>query len=130
MNELKLTEVKLLVDEKVVNETLQRIGIANKKRKILYPSCYLYQKDNKNYIVHFKELFLLSRAKAYNAICEDDILRKNAIIFCLKNWNLIDVDLETIMPHDKFIFVLSHKNKYDWRISHKINWKYIADLSN
>ncbi len=116
-----LIEVKLKVDKKIVIETLSRVGIANKKEKVLYPSCYLYEKDDKNYIVHFKRLFLLEKENAYDNICEEDILRRNAIIYCLKQWNLIDVDESTIEPHNKFIFVLSHAKKSDWSIEHKYN---------
>jgi len=121
MNELNLVEVTLLADEKVIKETCNRCGIANKKQKILYPSCYLYEQDGTYYIAHFKELFMLTRDNGYNNISEEDITRRNAVIFCLKNWGLIDVEEKEIEPHDIFVFVLPHKEKRDWRISHKIN---------
>ena len=102
-----LLEIKVLVDDKVIKETCNRIGIANKKNKILYPSCYLYEKDDKFYIAHFKKLFLLEKENAYDNICEDDILRRNAIIYCLQQWGLIQiVDEKMIEPHNKFVFVL------------------------
>jgi len=120
-----LLEVKVLVDDKVIKETLGRIGIANKKKRILYPSCYLIEEDGRYCLAHFKQLFLLTRDTAYNAICEDDLLRRNAIAFCLKRWGLIDVPDEEIEPHDKFVFVLSHGQKQDWNISHKFNFRTI-----
>ena len=119
MNEDELVEVSLKVDPKIIKETLSRLGIPNKREKVLYPSCYLYEKDDKNYIVHFKRLFLLTREDAYDNICEEDILRRNAIIYCLSQWNLIDVDESKIDPHNKFIFVLPHKEKQNWKIRHK-----------
>lgn len=122
-----MLEVKVLVDMKVIKETLNRIGIANKKKKILYPSCYIYEHDEKTYLVHFKQLFLLTREGAYNAICEDDLHRRNSIAFCLRNWGLIDVNDEDIEPHTKFIFVLPHNQKDDWCISHKFNFRSIND---
>jgi hypothetical protein len=125
MDTKELLEINVLVDSKVISETLNRIGIANKKKKILYPSCYLHEMDNKFYLVHFKQMFLLTRDSAYNAICEDDILRRNAIAFCLKNWGLIDVDDYDIEPHNKFVFVLPHTQKHDWKISHKFNFRTI-----
>ena len=124
-----LLEVKILVDDKVIKETLNRIGICNKKEKVLYPSCYLYEKDGKHFLVHFKQLFLLTRETAYNAICEDDILRRNAIAFCLKNWGLIEVADESIEPHNKFVFVLPHNQKQDWKISHKFNFRSINSIN-
>jgi len=120
-----LLEIKVLVDEKVVKETLNRIGIANKKKKVLYPSCYLYEEDGKYYLAHFKQMFLLTRETAYNAICEDDILRRNAIAYCLRNWGLIEVDEEKIDPYNKFVFVLPHSQKKEWKISHKFNFRTI-----
>lgn len=120
-----LLDVEVLVDDKVIKETLNRIGIANKKKKILYPSCYLYNNDGKNYLVHFKQMFLLTRENAYNAICEDDLLRRNAVAFCLKNWGLIEVKDIDIEPYNKFVFVLPHNQKQDWTILHKFNFRSI-----
>ena len=51
---MKLLKVDLLVDKKVVQETLNRIGISNKKKKVLYPSCYIYEENDEFYLVHFK----------------------------------------------------------------------------
>jgi hypothetical protein len=125
MNVENLLEVKVLVDRKVIQETLNRIGISNKKKKILYPSCYLYSLEDRDYLLHFKQLFLLTREGAYNAICEDDLLRRNAIAFCLRSWGLIEVDEEKILPHNRFVFVLPHNQKNEWQISHKFNFRTI-----
>lgn len=117
----KLIEIKPTADIAVIRETLSRCGIANKKKKILYPSCYLYEAFGVYYIAHFKQLFLLTRQDGYNNLCEDDLARRNGIIFCLKNWGLIEVDETLIEPHDKFIFVLPFKEKNQWTISNKFN---------
>lgn len=123
MNKIKtLVEVNLLADTKVIKETLSRIGIANKKQRILYPTAYLYQNFEKHYIVHFKEMFLLTRSNGYNNISEKDIERKNSIIYCLKNWNLIEViNEDDIEPHEEFVYVLPFKEKSEWIITHKFN---------
>ena len=63
-------------------------------------------------------------------ICDDDIIRRNAIAFCLKNWKLIDVEDTEIEPHNKFIFVLSHDNKENWCISHKFNFRMLEQNIN
>ena len=118
---MKLLKIELLVDKKVIQETLNRIGISNKKKKILYPSCYIYEKDDEFYLVHFKQLFTLSRNDAYDNISEQDILRRNSIAFCLKNWGLIEVEDKFIDPHDSYVFVLPHDIKSEWKITHKIN---------
>lgn len=117
----KLIEISPLVDIAVIKETLSRCGIANKKKKIMYPSCYLYEEFGKYYVAHFKQLFLLTRQDGYNNLCEEDIERRNGIIYCLKSWGLIDVDMNLISPHDKFIFVLPYKEKHAWIINNKFN---------
>lgn len=118
---IELLEITTLVDKKVIKESLCRIGICDKKRKILYPSCYLYEKDGKDYLCHFKELFVINDkdGTSYNNISQEDIARKNAIAFCLKNWKLIDVDMEKIIPHERFVFVLPHSQKSEFKIIHK-----------
>jgi len=116
-----LIEVEPLCDIAVLKETLSRIGIANKKQKILYPSCYLYEAFDTFYIAHFKQLFLLTRQDGYNNLGPDDLCRRNGIIYCLKSWGLIDADDTSIEPHDKYVFVLPYKEKADWRIEHKFN---------
>jgi len=120
-----LIEVKILTDIKVIKETLSRMGVGNLKKKILYPSCYLWENCGKQYIVHFKQLFQLIRETAYNNLSLDDIERVKAIIFNLKNWGLVEVDDSLIQPHRKFIFVLPHNQKNEWQIIHKFNFKTI-----
>ena len=115
----ELLEIKPLVDLKVIVETLTRLGIANKEKKIIYPSCYLIEKDNRIFLAHFKQCFLLEGNNSYNNISLDDIHRRNAIAFCLKNWKLIDVDNSLIEPHTRFIFVLPHKDKHNWQVINK-----------
>ena len=120
--DLNLVEVKLKIDERVIKETLTRIGIVNKKEKILYPTCYLINQDDKYYIVHFKQLFLLENENSYNNISSDDYVRRNAIIKCLLDWNLIEIDdINIIKPYDMFVYVLSSKDKNSWQIKHKYN---------
>jgi len=123
MDEIKtLVEIKPLSDIKIIKETLERCGIANKKKNILFPSCYLYQNFEHYYIVHFKELFLISRSNGYNNISEKDLERKNSIIFCLENWGLISIiNKDDIEPHNEYVFVLPYNEKHKWEICHKFN---------
>ena len=117
-----LIEIEPLVDLNIIKETLSRIGIANKKAKILYPTCYIYPNFDKTYIVHFKELFLLTRSNGYNNMSLDDIKRKNSILYCLKEWRLINIlNEDLIEPHDEYVFVLPYKDKFEWTTEHKFN---------
>jgi hypothetical protein len=125
MNDLDLIEVSICegVSEKVIIETLTRIGIADKKNKILYPSVYLYKDNDRYFMCHFKELFLI-RDEGYNNISQEDVKRRNSIVYCLYNWELIDVDLERIKPYDERVFILPYKDKRDWKITHKYRMSY------
>lgn len=127
---MKLLKIKLLADKKVIQETLNRIGISNKKKKVLYPSCYIYESEGEHFLVHFKQLFTLSRNDAYDNVSEQDILRRNSIAFCLKNWGLIEVEDKFIEPHDSYVFVLPHDEKNEWVITHKINLFTLRNKNN
>lgn len=121
-----MIEIKLKVDELVVVETLSRMGIANKREKILYPSCYLFKKDDSpsTYICHFKEIFS-SKENGFDNVSKDDLARRDSIIFCLNKWGLIElVHPDSLVDHDKFVFVLPFKDKQDWMIKHKIKVSY------
>lgn len=121
-----MIEIKLKkgIEPKVVIETLSRIGIANKREKVLYPSCYLYLDSGKSYIGHFKEIYALKEG-GFNNISEDDIKRLNSVTLCLKKWDLIDiVDKKKLEETENFIFILPFKDKNQWKISHKIRISY------
>jgi hypothetical protein len=120
-NVVEMLEITPRVDLKIIKETLTRMGVANKKEKIIFPSCYFYANEDKFYIVHFKQLFALTRPDGYNNMSEQDFIRRNAIAFCMKNWDLIDVAAESIEPHDVRIFVLPFGEKTHWSIKHKFN---------
>lgn len=112
-------EIIPLVDERVIRENLTRMGIFNTKSRILYPSCYLFKIDERYFIRHFKEIL-----NEYNnedtTLQETDQNRLNSIVFCLQCWNLVR-PLDSIIPHDKHIFVLPFEQKNTVKIYHKIH---------
>jgi hypothetical protein len=116
--------VRLKEDFSVVRETLERVGVINKKKKIFIPSCYVVGTDDEDVyrIVHFKELFpLVGRETNYS---EDDEARRNTIVFLLKNWNLIEpIDQKDISTYlGKKIPVLPHDQKNEYNIIHKFKF--------
>lgn len=122
MSKVDMVEIVPLVEQKVIKETLSRVGIVDKKKKILWPSCYLYEQNGKFYIVHFKQLFKLTRQKYFDNLSDEDVERRNSVIFCLSQWGLIDiVNQSDIDPHEKFVFVLPFNQKKDYIIQHKFN---------
>ena len=120
-----LVEVRLRDPEDFlkVRETLTRIGVASKKDKTLYQSCNILHKQGRYYIVHFKELFALD-GKPSN-FSESDIARRNTITNLLKEWDLIEVVIESqtenpISPISQ-IKVLPLKEKDEWELVAKYN---------
>lgn len=119
MIEVKINEN---VNKKVIKETLSRMGVANRKEMILYPSCYLYERDGKTFICHFKELFEII-ANGFNNMTESDHKRKRSVIRCLVDWGLVsllsDAEEYDLDAESEFVFVVPHKEKYRWKIWHK-----------
>lgn len=124
MNEDFGIKIELLVDEPMIHENLERIGVVSKKEKIIYPSCYLrkIQKEDgsEEYVIaHFKELFSLQgKPSTFNKL---DAIRRNTIVYCLQKWNLIKVlnpeDISNITKNK--IDVIKHCDKSQYRIIHK-----------
>lgn len=113
-------EVKLPSDDSFlkVKETLTRIGISSKKDNTLFQSCHILHKQQKYYIVHFKELFMLD-GKANN-FSDDDKARRNTIVNLLAEWGLVNIvnpeitkDPVTTLAQIK---IIPHKDKGEWNL--------------
>lgn len=102
-------------------ETLSRIGVASRKEKALYPSCYILHKRGLYRIVHFKELFALDGRPT--DISANDLARRNTIALLLQDWDLLSVVDEDSILHDTVdlsqIKILTYKEKSEWTIAHK-----------
>jgi hypothetical protein len=116
--------VKLFDDEDfmVVRETLSRIGVSPKGKKILYQSCHLIHKNGVYVVAHFKELFALDGLPANTS--EEDIKRRNAIVKLLEDWELLEiVDKEKVkekMPING-LKIIRYNEKDDWELIPKFN---------
>ena len=126
MNVLEtLVEVKLDHEDDFlkVRETLTRIGVASRKDRTLYQSCHILHKQNRYYIVHFKELFMLD-GKPSN-FSDDDKARRNTIVDLLKQWGLITVCNPDMIKEPVALLsqikVLSYKEKDEWELVTKYN---------
>lgn len=104
-----------------IRETLSRIGVASRKERTLYPSCYILHKRGFYRIVHFKELFALDGRPT--DISENDLARRNSIALLLQDWELLKLTNEKIVKENTVdlsqIKILTHKEKSDWVIAHK-----------
>ena len=112
-------EGKLISDFLIIKETLERIGIANRKTKIITPSVYILHKQGNYFIIHFKELLALDGFK--RKVNDTDICRRNAIISLLSNWGMVSIiDDGIYQPElEEQIFVLPYAEKHNYKINHK-----------
>lgn len=111
----------LLPDEDAflkVRETLERIGVAAKKEKVLYQSCHILHKQGLYVITHFKEMFSLDGKPS--SITENDYARRNRIALLLEEWGLVKVlnkeDIEKNLAPLNQIKIISYKDKRDWTL--------------
>ena len=106
-----------------IRETLTRIGVASKKDKKIFQSCHILHKQNRYFIVHFKELFALD-GKPTN-FSEDDIARRNTISNLLAEWNLYKLinpekTKSPVAPISQ-IKIIAFKEKSEWILEQKYN---------
>lgn len=133
MSELnKLLEIKLLVNENIIKETLSRMGIVDKKDKKIYQSCHLLKQFNTYYLAHFKQLFTLSTSKTgyhgFGNVSLEDIERRNSIAFLLLKWNMISIpDINIIKPYNTHIDIISYKDAHMYQKIKKFN---VDNLNN
>ena len=121
INELVEIKLKRPEDFLKIKETLTRIGISSKDKK-LYQSCHIFHKKGKYYIVHFKELFKMDGK--FSDISEEDLHRRNAIACLLEEWDLLEI-LDKSKVEDKIhirkMKIISYKDKENWELVTKYN---------
>ena len=128
----KLLEVKLLVDPNVIKETLSRMGIVDKKNKIIYQSCHLLKQFDTYYLVHFKQLFTLTPSKngyrGFGNVSLEDIERRNSIALWLIKWRMISIDdMNEIIPHRTKFDIVSHNEAINYKKVRKFNINNISE---
>ena len=101
-----------------VKETLTRIGVASKKSKSLFQSCHILHKQQRYFIVHFKELFALDGKPAN--ISDQDMERKNTIAKLLSEWGLVEmVEMPTNLSPMSAVKVIPYRDKANWDLVSK-----------
>lgn len=111
--------VRLRSDFLVVKETLERIGICNRDKRVITPSAYVLHKRGRYYIIHFKCLLAMDGFR--EDIADRDISRQNAIASLLHNWDMVEILDDGVHqdPLEEKIFVLPYRQKSDYKINHK-----------
>lgn len=102
-----------------IKETLQRIGIASKKDKTLYQSAFILHKQNRYYITHFKEMFMLDGRKS--DMTHTDYIRRNIIAKLLEDFGLLKIINRDIYDNTRIkpmlnLKVLSHTDSKNWKL--------------
>jgi len=116
--------IKLFDEEDfmVVRETLSRIGVSPKGKKVLYQSCHLIHKNGVYIVAHFKELFALDGLPSNTS--EEDIKRRNAIIQLLEEWELLEI-IDKEKTADKMpingLKIIKYGERDDWELIPKFN---------
>ena len=114
--------VKLCVDKKVIIETLERIGIVNKEKKEVTPTCYILEHCDEFFISHFKSLLRIQKP-SHKPVPDSDIVRRNIILTMLAKMELIEIKIKGIYQYNlkESIYVLPYSQKQKYTINHKIN---------
>lgn len=109
-------------DFMVVRETLSRIGVSPKGKKVLYQSAHLIHKNDVYIVAHFKELFALDGLPSNTS--EEDLKRRNAIIKLLEEWELLEIidkdKVKEAMPING-LKIIKYNEKDDWELIPKFN---------
>ncbi len=131
----ELLSISLLVDERILVETLSRMGIPDIKHKKLYQTCHLFKQFNNMYLTHFKQLFKFATAKnglpGFGNVSQEDLMRRDAIAIRLRNWKLINILNPEIMSMSNAgckIFCVPYTNKSEWTFIQKINVNNLFNL--
>lgn len=98
-----------------VKETLTRIGIGNREKKILYQSCHILHKQGRYFVMSFKEMFALDGK--LHSLQSEDLMRRNTIARLLGDWGLVAV----LNPDDRQLpvsnmMIIPHKEKAHWQL--------------
>lgn len=136
MIENELLSIALQVDEKIVIETLSRMGIPDIQHKKLYQTCHLFKQYDCLYLAHFKQLFSFTTTKngapGFGNVSQEDLIRRNAIAIRLQNWKLISILNPEILGTDAVtckIFCVPYSDKTTWQLIQKINVDNLFNLS-
>lgn len=102
-----------------INETLTRIGFANRQKKELTQTCHILHKKGRYFIVHYKEMQAMDEAQT--EMVSDDYTRRNYIGKLLESWNLVkiinnEVIYAIVEEAPINVYILPYKDKKNWKL--------------
>jgi hypothetical protein len=121
-----MIRIKPISDDgfRVCMETLSRMGVAKKKEKLFFQSCYIIRVKGQFYIVYYKEIL-------NKKMSDIDIARRNTIATLLEKWEMVSIEnKEAINEFGTLpsVFVMAFKDKQNWKVSSKIATERISDF--
>ena len=95
MNQMVEVDIKDSANFQLIQETLTRVGkrcpsldFLGKTYKVLIPCCYIFHKEQRYYIVHYKEMFLLDGEAV--TMTPEDYHDRDSVIDLLERWNMCE----------------------------------------
>lgn len=119
-------KVEPRMDFSVIRETLTRMGIVNKTKKIIWPTSYIYfdSISEEYYICHFKELLSMFD-EVPDILDEKDTDRRNSICTLLELWGMIEIidrgAYQETIKEPIFTLTAKEKRESEYTIKHKFN---------
>lgn len=112
---------------RIAMETVSRMGVAKKKEKLFFQSCYIVKIDGQYFLVNYKEI-LGTEMK------DSDHARTNTAATLLDKWKIAqifdkkDIDQYGTQPT---LFVLSYEDKKTYQVKGRIpNYKISKFISD
>lgn len=108
-----------------VRETLTRMGLASNTydendKRTLWQSCHVFHKQERYYIVHFKQLFQLDNRLDKTEFFEEDQIRTRLIAYLLESWKLIKCKVPIQKPETEIsLVILAYADKVDFNLRAK-----------
>jgi hypothetical protein len=115
-----LVEVRLPTPDTFlkVKETLTRIGVTSADDTRLYPSCHVFHKQGKYWIVHFKSMLEVDGGHAN--MSAEDWVRYYTIVKLLNDWGLVELvdpmQLAGKEVNPGKVKIVPYKDKAKWTI--------------
>lgn len=117
----QLVEVKFLRHEKVIFETLQRIGLVNVRKKFLTRLVHVFNYNNKRYLAHYKMLYDLKGKES--TLNDEDLQRFYTVLNLLEEWGHIEIvdhkkeAINKVGVNMRSVYFLKHEDAKGWKIN-------------
>lgn len=118
-----MIEVRVRTDSpNLVRETLNRIGVVDRQKKVIYPSVYLHEVEGKFFLIHFKEWFLINRDDSFDNVSDEDKNRVAYVAMMLFKWGIVEPVPVLNPKKDSKLSVIKSIDLKEYTIKHKVKF--------